>query len=73
MNGTMASYGVGILALVSILVLWVVVQAAWGRVFAGYCTDPDVLAGRRGCGGCKAKKQCHRRPPGPGKLEEGTS
>ncbi len=38
--------------LISILILWVAVQIGWRNVFGRRGADPDVLAGRMGCGGC---------------------
>ena len=48
----MASYGVGVLAVVALAVAWVAVQIAWRSVFPEVSDDPDVLAGRMGCRGC---------------------
>jgi hypothetical protein len=45
------SYLIAAVFLVLILSAWVVVQIGWRRVFAPNVTDPDVLAGRMGCGG----------------------
>jgi len=45
-------YLIAAVFLVSILVLWVWVQVGWRRVFGRRGGDPDVLAGRMGCGGC---------------------
>ena len=38
--------------LVLILAVWVAVQIGWRRIFGRTGPDPDVLAGRMGCGGC---------------------
>ena len=47
-----------ILAITTIVVLWLLVQVAWRRVFPGTPADEDVLAGRLGCHGCKCKLPC---------------
>ena len=46
------SYLTGAIGLAVVLSLWVWVQNAWRRSFPGVTDDPDVLAGRPGCGGC---------------------
>ena len=38
-------------SLTLVLTLWVVVQVGWRRTFGSPGADPDVLAGRMGCGG----------------------
>ena len=54
----LASYALGIAAVVFMAVAWVGVQLAWRRVFPDVCADPDVLAGRMGCGGCASRERC---------------
>ena len=54
------SYAVGVLAVVAMAVAWVAVQAGWKRVFADVSSDPDALAGRPGCFGCRG--DCERDP-----------
>ena len=48
----LASYVVGLVAVVLLSVAWVAVQSAWRRVFPPTGADPDALAGRTGCHGC---------------------
>jgi hypothetical protein len=45
------SYLTAVAFLVPVLALWAVVQIGWRRVFGRAGSDPDVLAGRKGCGG----------------------
>jgi len=47
----LASYLIAAGFLILILAGWVVVQLGWRRVFGRSGPDPDVLAGRMGCGG----------------------
>ena len=56
----MMTYLIAIGATVGMMVLWVGVQQAWGRTFSTECSDPDVLAGRKDCGGCAIHGQCQR-------------
>jgi len=48
----LASYLIAAAFLILILAVWVGVQIGWRRVFDPSGPDPDVLAGRMGCGGC---------------------
>jgi hypothetical protein len=48
----LASYLIAAVFMVLILYAWVLVQIGWRRVFGRTGPDPDVLAGRMGCGGC---------------------
>jgi hypothetical protein len=57
----LTSYAVGLTLIVVVMVTWVGVQSAWRRVFADVCTDPDALAGRSKCHGCRGKSGCKRR------------
>jgi len=57
--------------LIVILVVWVGVQMAWKKAFPGVSADPDILAGRMGCGhgrDCQDEKKgdsdCCDRSPG---------
>ncbi len=50
------SFLVAVVLLTLILSLWVTVQLGWGRMFDRPGSDPDVLAGRIGCGGCDPEK-----------------
>jgi hypothetical protein len=46
-----ATYAIGITALVALALAWTVVQRAWVRAFPGVAPGGDALAGRR-CDGC---------------------
>jgi len=48
----LASYLTAAAFLIPILAVWTTVQIGWRRVFGRSGPDPDVLAGRMGCGGC---------------------
>ncbi len=56
------SYLTGVAIVVLLSTAWLAVQRAWGRVFPGISSDPDVLAGRPGCGDCGGQG-CGRRGP----------
>jgi len=60
----LTSYAVVIAGVVGVMLLWIAGQSAWRRVFPEACSDPDVLAGRAGCGGCDRGKVCSRRRSG---------
>ena len=49
----LVSYLVAAAFIALILTVWVLVQIGWGKVFGRRGADPDVLAGRLGCGGCR--------------------
>jgi len=53
----MASYALAIAAMVVVLAAWVGVQIAWRKAFPGVGCDPDVLAIRMGCSGCKCQEE----------------
>jgi hypothetical protein len=48
--------GAGIIA--GLMILWVMVQTYWGKSFADYIDDEDVLAARGGCGNCGCMNAC---------------
>jgi hypothetical protein len=52
-------YVIGVGAFVLLSAAWVGVQRAWRRSFPDVGDDPDVLAGRPGCGGCARARRCH--------------
>jgi len=56
----LASVAVGAIGVAVLAAAWVAVQGAWGRAFPRGCSDPDVLAGRKGCLGCKDEDVCER-------------
>ena len=51
----MLTYATGVLGVIAVAVAWLAVQLAWKRAFPGKCTDPDALASRGDCHGCKSK------------------
>jgi hypothetical protein len=67
----LASYALGIAAVVFMAVAWVGVQLAWRRVFPDACADPDVLAGRMGCHGCNSAEVCETRAADPSRRGRG--
>jgi hypothetical protein len=62
----LATYAVGVLAVVAMSVAWVAVQAGWKRVFADVASDPDALACRPRCRDCCG--DCEREPGGAGEC-----
>ena len=54
-------YIVGIGALLLLSTAWVGVQRAWRRSFPEAGDDPDALAGRSGCYGCRGAADCKRK------------
>jgi len=59
----LASYAIGIVVIVLLMVAWVGVQGAWSRANAAVgATDPDALAGRMGCHGCSHHDDCSHKP-----------
>lgn len=52
------SYVIGIGGTIILVVLWVLVQAYWRKIFADHITDEDVLAGRTDCGNCGCLTTC---------------
>ena len=47
-----------VLGIIVIFGGWLLVQAAWRRVFPGVAVDEDILAGRIGCHGCTQDSSC---------------
>ena len=52
---------IGIGGIVSMMIIWVVVQSFWGKTFAEHLTDEDVLAGRTKCGNCGCTTICENK------------
>jgi len=52
------AYVIGIVGVAAVAAIWVAVQQAWSKSFAGWFTDPDVLAERQGCGNCGCTEAC---------------
>lgn len=57
----LTDYLLGIGLIIGLTLAWVAVQTAWGRVFTGVATDPDVLAHRLGCHSCGCTGLCKRK------------
>ena len=57
----MQSYIVGLAGVALIAAAWLTVQFAWRRAFPEPRADPDVLAGRTGCSGCKNPGTCSKK------------
>ncbi|NIV46678.1 MAG: hypothetical protein GWN46_07605 [Gammaproteobacteria bacterium] len=60
MKELLLSYALPLTLVVGVLVGWVAVQSAWRRTFGDTIRDPDVLAGRGGCGSCGCTNRCER-------------
>jgi len=58
----MYHYLVGVGALLLLSAAWLAVQQAWKGAFPEVGGDPDALARRPGCYGCRDSKDCHRGP-----------
>jgi hypothetical protein len=55
------TYLIGIGGIVGLMVIWVVVQAFWRRIFADHISDEDVLAERRSCSNCGCTTICENK------------
>lgn len=66
MPDLLTSYGTGLAALVGLSVAWVWVQRSWQRIVPDDRGDPDVLANRCGCLGCRDTAVCNRGTSGEG-------
>jgi hypothetical protein len=56
------SYIIGIAGMITLMVLWVVVQRHWKKIFSEQLSDEDVLAGRSDCGNCRCANNCENKP-----------
>jgi hypothetical protein len=56
------SYIIGIAGMITLMVLWVVVQRHWKKIFSEQLSDEDVLAGRSDCGSCGCTTICENKP-----------
>jgi hypothetical protein len=52
---------VSVTGILILMIIWVVVQKLWGKTFADYYTDEDVLAERRDCGNCGCTTACENK------------
>ena len=53
-GGTLTSYAIAICGVAVLSILWVAVQNRWRQAFLDDEADPDVLARRSSCHGCKS-------------------
>jgi hypothetical protein len=44
--------------IISLMTVWIGIQFAWKKLFSETLTDEDVLAMRKGCGGCHLGEEC---------------
>ena len=66
----LATYAIGVLGIGAVLAVWLGVQRAWARTFPDAAGDPDALAGRLGCYGCRCTGTCERGSARPGEAHE---
>jgi hypothetical protein len=52
---------IGIGGIVFLMVIWIAVQLWWGKTFADYVTDDDVMAGRTKCSNCGCTTVCENK------------
>ncbi|TWO32256.1 hypothetical protein E1J38_010570 [Seonamhaeicola sediminis] len=52
---------IGISFIVTIAILWMLVQTLWKKVFKDEYYEDDVLAGRRSCSNCGCTTVCERK------------
>ena len=52
------SYIIGIGVIVTLMVLWIVVQSFWRKTFSDHISDEDVLADRSDCANCGCTNVC---------------
>lgn len=48
----------GIGGVVSLMIIWMVVQSQWRRIFSENLSEEDVLAGRTSCSNCGCTTVC---------------
>lgn len=53
------SYIIAIGGIVSLMIIWTVVQSFWKLFFSDQLSDEDVLAGRNSCGNCGCTTLCN--------------
>jgi hypothetical protein len=54
---------IGIGGIISLMVIWIVVQSFWRKTFSDHLTDDDVLAGRTSCSNCGCTTVCEKKRP----------
>jgi hypothetical protein len=52
---------IGIGGVVSLMILWMIIQFWWGKTFSDNISDEDVLAGRTSCSNCGCTTVCEKR------------
>ena len=55
------SLSIAIIGIVSLMLVWTLVQSVWKKLFADHITDEDVLAERRSCGNCGCGTICQKK------------
>ena len=50
-----------VLGIVGMMLLWILVQTGWRRMFYDNITDDDVLAERRSCSNCGCTTICENK------------
>lgn len=51
---------IGAGGIVGLMLMWVMVQFWWRKLFSGHLADDDVLAGRTSCSNCGCTTVCER-------------
>jgi hypothetical protein len=54
---------IGIGAIVTMMVMWMVVQRLWGQTFSEHMTDEDAMSGRTKCSNCGCTTACENKAP----------
>ena len=52
---------IGIGGIVSLMIIWIVIQSWWGKIFSDNLSDDDVLAGRTSCSNCGCTAVCEKK------------
>lgn len=52
---------IGMAGMTLLMVIWVIVQYYWGKMFSSTLSDEDVLAGRKACDHCDRASACGNR------------
>jgi len=47
--------------IIFLMVTWLIVQSLWGKTFAEYLSDEDVMAGRTKCSNCGCATVCENK------------
>jgi hypothetical protein len=55
------SLAIGIGGIISMMILWFVVQSLWRKTFSDHITDEDALADRSSCGNCNCTTFCEKK------------